>query len=171
MRCSEPISAGEARRSSSCEQIGEQVVVAKPRPPHVERGDERARVLEALQDRFRTRAAGQRVGERAADALEDRRAQEQVAHLRRLVLQHLRQQVARHSALAAGELGHEALRVGVPSKRDRRQSQARRPAFGPLVEQRHGRVGERHSARVQQLARLLHGEAQIVGRGSRSAAR
>ncbi len=55
------------------QQIGEQVVVAEPRPPDVERGDERVRVLEALQDRLRARAAGQRVGERAADPLEDGR--------------------------------------------------------------------------------------------------
>ena len=136
-------------------------MVAEPRAPDVERGDEGVRVLEALQDRLRARAAGQRVGERAADPLQHGRAQEQVAHLRRLALQHLRQQIARHGALAAGELGHEALGVGVAGERDRGQPQAGGPAFGPLVEQRRARVGERDPARLQQLARLLRREAQI----------
>ena len=57
-------------------------------------------------------------------------------HLRRLALQHLRHQVAGHRALAAGELPHEALRVGMPGERDRRQPQAGGPSLGALVQQR-----------------------------------
>ena len=55
------------------QQIGEQVVVAEPGPGGVERGDERVLVLELLEDRLGSGAAGEGVGERAADALEDRR--------------------------------------------------------------------------------------------------
>ena len=112
------------------------MVVAKPRPPGVERGDERVRVLELLQDPLRARAAGEDVGQRPADPLEHRGAQQQLAHLRRLALQHLRQQIARHGALAAGELGDEPLGIGMAGERDRGQPQAGGPALGPLVQQR-----------------------------------
>ena len=57
----------------------------------------------------------------------------------RLALQHLGQQVAGHGPLAAGELGHEALRVGMPGERDRRQPQPGRPALRALVEPRRRR--------------------------------
>ena len=116
------------------QQIGEQVVVAEPRTGGVERGDEGVLVFEPLEDRLGPRAAGEHIGERAADALEDRRAQEQVAHLRRLALQHLGEEVARHGPLAAGELGHEALGVRVRGQRDRRQAQTGRPSLGAFVQ-------------------------------------
>ena len=121
------------------QQIGEQVVVAEPGPGGVERGDERVLVFELLEDRLGARAAGERVGQRPADALEDRGAQEQVAHLRRLALQHLGEEVARHGPLAARELGHEPLRVRVRGQRDRRQAQAGRPSLGAFVQRRDDR--------------------------------
>ena len=105
--------------------------------------------------------AGHRVGQAPADPVEDRRAQQQLAHLRRLALQHLRHQVAGDGPLAAGELAHEPLRVRVPGERDRRQAQAGGPSLGPLVKQRHRLVRELDPARPQQLARLLEGEAQV----------
>ena len=46
------------------QEVGEQVVVAEPRPLGVERDDERVRVLQVLQDALRARAAGQDVGKR-----------------------------------------------------------------------------------------------------------
>ena len=50
------VQRGDERRGGSSQlelqQIAEQVVVPKPRPPHVERGDEGVRVLQALQDRL-----------------------------------------------------------------------------------------------------------------------
>ena len=119
--------------------------------------------------RLRTRAAGQRVGERAADPLEHRRAQQQVAYLRRLALQHLRQQVARDGALAAGELGDEALRIGVSGERDRGQPQAGGPPLGPLVEPRHGRVGERDPGSPRAARASPRARSAGRGRGSRSA--
>ena len=63
---------------------------------------------------------------------------------------------------------HEALGIRMRGERDRRQPQPGRPALGALVQQRHGRVGERDPVRLQQPARLLEREAQIGARGSRS---
>ena len=55
------------------EQIGEQVVVAEPGPPGVQRFDERVRVFETQQDLFRARPAGQQVGQLAVDPVEQAR--------------------------------------------------------------------------------------------------
>jgi hypothetical protein len=77
------------------------VVVAEPSAPGVERGHECVLVFEPLQDRLGAGATGERIGEWSADAFEDRRAQQQVAHLRRLALEHFCDQVARDRALAA----------------------------------------------------------------------
>ena len=113
-------------------QVREEVVVAKPRA-RVDRRDERVGVLEGQQDRLRPRIAGQSVGERAHHPLQHGCAQEQVAHLGRLALQHLRQQIAHHRALA-GELGYEALGVGCSASEI---AASRRPApLGPLAERR-----------------------------------
>ena len=137
------VQRGDRRRRDApqfeAQQIGEQVVVAEPGPGGVECGDEGVLVFEPLEDRLGPRAAGERIGQRPADALEDRRAQEQVAHLRRLALQHLGEEVARHGPLAAGELGHEALRVRVRGQRDRRQAQTGRPSLGAFVQRGDGR--------------------------------
>ena len=143
------------------QQIGEQVVVAKPATGGVERGDEGVLVFEPLEDRLGPRAAGEHIGQRAADALEDRRAQEQLAHLRRLALQHLGEEVARHGPLAAGELGHKALRVRVRGQRDRRQAHTGRPSLGAFVQR--GETGIRQSdpAGTEQGAGFVEREAQV----------
>jgi hypothetical protein len=52
-----------------------------------------------------------------------------------LALQHFRDQILGDRAVAAGELGDKALRVGVISQGDRREPQARGPSFRPLVQQ------------------------------------
>ena len=101
-RCSETTVAGEVRRKLELQQVGEQVVVAKPRAPDVERGHERVGVLELLQDAPPTPSAPVRSS--ASGPLtrsSDRGAQQQIPHLGRLALQHLGQQVAGHGPLAA----------------------------------------------------------------------
>ena len=79
---------GAARRSiAGCgapqlelQQVGEQVVIAKPGPRRTSSGgDERVGLLELLQDPLRPRAAGQPVGQRAAHPLQHRRPQQQLA--------------------------------------------------------------------------------------------
>lgn len=77
------------------------MVVSEPGPGRVERSDEGVLVFETLKDRLGRAASGERIGQRPADAFEDRRAQEQVAYLGRLALEHLDQEVARDRPLAA----------------------------------------------------------------------
>jgi len=143
------------------QQIREQVVVAEPAAGSVERGHEGVPVLQPLEDRLGARAAAQRIGQRPADAREDRGAQQQLAYLRWLVLQHLGEEVARHRTLAAGELGHEALRVGVCGQRDRRQPQAGRPSLGAIVERDDSGVRQRDAAGSQHRPGLREREPQL----------
>ena len=143
------------------QQIREQVVVAEPGPPGVERYHERVRVLQVQQDRFRARAAGQQVGQLAVDPVEQRGAQQQILDVGRLAVQHLGQQVLSDGAVAAGKLRHEPLRIRVPGQRDRREPQARRPPLGPLVQQRRPGRRQRDTRGVQQLAGLPLGEPQL----------
>ena len=109
----------------------------------VERADEGVLVLQALEHRLGAHAAGERVREWTADALQKRGPQEQVAHLRRLTLEDLGEQVTRNGALAAGELRHEPLWVGVCGQRDRRQPQARRPSLRAFVQRAKRLASER----------------------------
>ena len=143
------------------QEIGEQVVVAEPGTAGVQCGDEGVLVFEPLEDRLGPRATGELVGQRPADALNDRRTQEQVAHLRRLTLQHLREEVARHCPLASGELGYKALRVGVGCQRDRRQPQTGRPSLGAFVQRGHGLIGQSDPAGAEKRAGFVEGEPQV----------
>ena len=113
------------------------------------------------QDLFRARPAGQQVGQLAVDPVQDRGAQQQILDLGRLAVQHLREQVLRDRALAAGELRHEPLRVGMTGQRDRRQPQARGPPLGPLVQQRDPGRRQRDARGVEELAGFALGKAQV----------
>ena len=97
------------------QEVGEQMV-AKPGAVDVERGDERVCLLEVEQDPLRVRAAGHRVAQAPGDPVEDRGPQQELPHLRRLALQHLRHQISRDAALAAGEVAHRSARVRMPGE-------------------------------------------------------
>ena len=143
------------------EQITEQVVVAEPGPLGVERQDERVRVGQREQDPLRARPAGEQVCQLAVDLIEQGGAQQQVLDVGRLAFEHLRDQVLGDRPVAAGEFGHEALRVGLAGQGDRRQPQAGGPPLGPLVQQRDPGFGQRDPRGVEQQAGLALGEAQI----------
>ena len=143
------------------QQVGEQLMVAEPGPPRVQRDHERACLLELLQDPLPARALGQQVGQFAVHPLQHRGPQQQPPDRLGLPLQHLGQQVLRDRALAAGELGREPVRIRVPGQRQRRQPQPRRPALGPVIQPGQRRIGERYPRRREQRPRLLQGEAQV----------
>ena len=87
--------------------------------------------------------------------------QQQLAHLSRLPLQHLREQISRHGPFAAGELGYEPLRIRVLGERDGGQAQAGRPSLGALIEQCEAAIREPDPGCSQQLLRLLEREPEI----------
>ena len=113
-----------ARRAApqlQLQQVGEQLVVAEPRPPRIQRGHERVGLLELLQDPLPARAPGQQVSQFAVHLFQHRGPQQQPPDRLGLAIEHLGQQVLRHRALAAGELGREPFRIGVTGQRQRGQ--------------------------------------------------
>ena len=98
-------SAAELALRARAQQLREQAVVAEPLAARVEPEHE---PVGALERRPACRApellAGQRVREVAADAVDDRRAQQERAQLRRLAVEHLGEQVVADHAVVAGEL-------------------------------------------------------------------
>ena len=150
-----------ARPQLQLQKIGEQLVVAEPGPARVQRDDERACLLELLQDPLAARAPGQQVGQLAVDPFQHGGPQQQPPGLFALPLQDLSQQVLGDRALAAAELGRETFRIGVPGQRQRRQPQPGRPALGPVIQQSQRGVGQRHSGRVQQRPSIRPAEPQI----------
>ena len=125
----------------------------------------------ALQDPLGARAAGEDVGQRAAHPLEHRGAQQQIADLLGLALQHLGEQVAGDRPLAAGELGDEALGIRVPGRARSRRAAGRPPSprSARAAAPRLRRTSVTPLA-LQQLARLLEREAQVGARISVSRA-
>jgi hypothetical protein len=148
-------------------------VVAEPRAPYIERRHERAGGIELLKRALGPRATGQRIGQRAAHALEHGRPQQQIAHLGRLVVQDLGSQVARDRALAARELAHETFGIRVAHQQRRGEAQSADPALRCAGEARPRRHPTAQPDGIQQLARLLKREAQIrrpqFGQGAREA--
>jgi hypothetical protein len=135
-------------------QVGEQVMIAEPGPPGVQRGHERVGRLQILQGPLPAAVAGQQVGQLSVDPRQDRRSQQQPPYLLVLPVQHLGQQVFGDRPLAAGELRRELFRILVSVQRQRRQPQPRRPPLGPLVQQSERPVRQPHPGRVEQRSRL-----------------
>ena len=148
----------------AAQELGEQVVVAEPLPALVERDDELVPSLEIGQERGGAGALERRVAQRAAQPLEDRRVQEEVAHRWRLAAQDLLEQEVADVPMVAGELADEGRRVGMAVKGEARQVQARRPAFGVLHQAREVGGRQRHAELLlQQSVRLDRGEPEVVG--------
>jgi hypothetical protein len=158
-----PVQPGDLLRFGPAQlqlqQVSEQVVVAEPRPPGVQRDHERVRGLQVRQHSLPAAIAGQQVGQLAVDPVHDRGAQQQPPHRLALTFQHLGQQILRHRPLGPGKLGRQPPRIGVPGQRQRGQPQPRRPALGPLHQRRH--LGQVHPGRLEQFLGLGHGEPQI----------
>jgi hypothetical protein len=95
------------------EQGGEQVVVAPPAAHLVQRHQEQVGPLDLLQQPLAVAAAGDGVTQRAAQSLQHRGLQQELAHLLGLAVEHLLGQVVEDVPVAAAEAGHEAGRVGV----------------------------------------------------------
>ena len=143
------------------QQLGEQAVVAEPLAMTVHTEDE---PIGALQGGERVRAvavAGQRVGEAAAHAVDQRRAQEERAQPWRLAIEHLGDEVVGDHAIVAGELGHELVRVLAALETQRREPQAGAPTLRPRVERLDQLLVEGQAVRLEQLMRLALREREV----------
>ncbi len=116
------------------EHVGEQVVVAVPPPLVVERHHEQVAPLQRLQHLRAAGVRGHRVAQRAGEAFEHGGAEQEVADVGRLLVQHLRHQVVDDVAVVAGEPGDEPGRVGAVPQRERGQLQGGDPSLGAAAE-------------------------------------
>ena len=157
------MASGSLRRSSRTQEIREERVVAEPRPLRVDRDDERVRILQLEERPLGPARSGEAVGERAADPLQDRGAEQELPDRFGLALEDLGEQVVRHRPLAAGELGDEPLGVRVTRERHRGQPQARGPSLGPCQEHGGGFGGKLDPGGVEELPRLLGREPEVGG--------
>src|SRR5918996_1548156 len=145
------------------EELGEQAVIAVPLAFRVERDEEEVRALDVLEDRCRALAVDDRVAKRTAEALEDRRAQEEVPDLLGLAVEHLRAEVVDDVTLVARKRLDEGPRVGSPAQRESSEIQACGPTLRPLVQPRHVFwIEAQLEHTVQEHGGLLVGEAQLL---------
>ena len=131
-----------ARRCSSCDlvallveqpgsqHVGEEMVVAVPEAPVVERDQEQVPPIEGLEHRPTAVLARHRIAERAVQPAQDRRAEQEAPDMLRLTLQDLADQVVDDEAVVAREAGDEAGDVVSSLHRERRELERRDPAFG-----------------------------------------
>ena len=145
------------------QQVGEQVVVAPPAAHLIQRHQEQVRPLHPLQHHLATGTASDRITQPAAEALQHRGLQQELAHLVGLAIQHLVGQVVQDVAVAAAEGRHKPGGIRLSLQRQGGQLQAGRPAFGAGRQRHHRRGGQDIASRFpQQRGRLLSGEPQIV---------
>src|SRR5690349_14082701 len=145
------------------EHVRKQAVATKPGPLGVDRGDEGVGFFELMQDALTSGAAGEEVGQRPVDPLEDRRSQEQTPDVGGLAIEHLGQQVFAHRAFGARKLCCEAHWIHVAAKRQRGQSQTRRPAFSPVDQLIERRISQIDARALKQHSRIDWRETQVVG--------
>ena len=101
------------------QQLGEQVVVAVPLTPTVERDEEEVRALYFEQPLGCVARLEHVVAERPRHALQDGRAEQEVAHVRVKPVQHLAAQVVDDVAVIACERLDEGARVVAARERER----------------------------------------------------
>ena len=112
------------------QQLGEQRVEAVP-PALVIQGDkEEVAGRQRGEHRSGVLLLQYRIAQRAGQPSEDRGAQHQRLHRRIMRLEHLRLQEVDHVAARGAQLVHQAVAVGGPPQRERRQGKAR-PASPP----------------------------------------
>jgi hypothetical protein len=144
------------------EQVGEQVVIPPPAPHLVQRVQEQVGPLGPLQQRLAVDPSGHRITQRPRQPLQDRGLQQKGPQLLGLAVQHLRGQVVQHIAVAAREPLHNGADVVLALQRQGGQLQPGHPAFGPVAQGRHGRLGQLGpDRRSQQLGGFFGAEAQV----------
>ena len=109
------------------QDASEQVVVSKPRMLVVERCQEQIGAVDLVQDARAVHPASERVGQRGADPVEHRRAEQEFPDVLGLTGEHLLAQVVDHVPVSARETFDELRAVCTVRQPQRRQLQTRCP--------------------------------------------
>jgi hypothetical protein len=146
------------------EELTEEVVIAVPLAPGVERDEQQVRVLQVSQQRARLLPLGDGVAQGAAETFQDAGLQQERPELGWLAGENLGGQIVNEVAVVAGEALDQRARIGSAAERERGQVDCSRPALRPRLQARHilsrkfktQSVGEERSG-------LLIGEAKLGG--------
>ena len=143
------------------EHRAEERVVAEPGAARVERLHESVGSFELAQRVLAGRSTGERAGELAVQAIDDRRSEEKGQRLLLVAADHLGHQVVADGAVVAGEARDEGARVGVVVERQLREPEPRGPALGALPERFD--VVRLQLERGEKIVRLRRSEGQVGG--------
>ena len=146
------------------QHVGEELVVAIPPAAVVERDEEQVPAIQRLQHGLAPVLAGDRVAQRAGQAGEDRRLQQEAPDLLGLTVQDLLDQVVDDVAVVPREARDEAGDIVAPLHRQRRQLEGGDPAFGAPLQRGdvpRGEIQPHHLVEVR--GGLVRREAQIGG--------
>ena len=154
---------GMERPQPGAEDLGEERVIPVPASLVVERDDQQVRALQLLEPRLAVGHAGDDLAQRAAQAVEDRGAQEELLGLARQAGENLLDDVVEDVAVARPEPPHQVGVVGPAAQRDRGQPQRRSPTLGPIGEILDLRGGELDPGRPHECGRLRRREAEVLG--------
>ena len=114
--------------------FGEQMVVAEPASPVVERDDEQIEAVELLEDVLGLLDARHGVAQRRGQPVEDRGVEQESSDPVGKPGQNLVSEVVGHVAVVTGELVDEGTAVGMIAKRQADELYPYGPPFGPLGE-------------------------------------
>jgi hypothetical protein len=147
---------------AGAQHVAEQVVVAVPGAAVVERDQEQVRPLQLFEDRLGIVAPGDGRAQRPGQPGQDRGGEEEVAGLRRLVIEDLVGEVVEDEPIIAGELGDERGRIRTSLHRQGGELEGGDPSFGPGIEHVHvvGTEAQVHGA-GQVGAGLVGGEPEV----------
>ena len=148
------------------QQIGEEMVIAVPAPLVVQGDEEQVGVFEVVQGCLPGSGgiAQHGIAQGAAQAVEDRRAQQERLDARGLLVQDFFDQIVQHEMVGAGERSDEAGGVVMSLQGERGQLQAGNPAFGAVFQGgdvRRREVEAHH--RVEKSGGFGGGETQVGG--------
>ncbi len=143
------------------EHLGEQRVV--PVPPGPDRLDKRVRPRQGHQDLRGLLIAGQVDRGIGADVVQDAGAQQDLANLRWLNVEHFVNQVADQGATFGHQFLDELARVGMGGQGKGGEAQARRPALGALGQALQQIRRQRAAVLGQQQTRFGDAERDVAG--------
>ena len=125
---------GLLRQQMRPQHLGEEVVVAVPAAPVVQRHDEHVAPFQRLQLCAASPLPGDGVAQRATQPLEDGGMQQEVAHRCGLMPEDLRDQIVQHETVVPGERPDEPANIRAPAHRERRQLETGDPPLGALFQ-------------------------------------
>ena len=146
----------------AAQHLGEQVVVAVPRPVLVGWDKEQVLSLQPLDELGGVGAPGDRVTQRRGEPVKDGGLQQEPLDFGRLMIEYLFGQEVRDEPVVAGELIDEAMRQWMAPQRQCGQVHAGRPALCPREQGAHVRAAERDSRHHgHELPHLRAAEAEL----------